>query len=217
MLAFRFAFLWLLFLCKLNLFSQQDSIKYSNPNSIKEGLFLTYDDFRYNRGIPKSDIKTPIKKEQLDFLSKVTLNDTVNYVIGNALSKTATKKIWGYYQNNTLFVNYGNEFYRVPVFGAICYFVATVDTYYNNGIYDPFFNGGMAVGGTTPTKEIRDFLMNFYDGKIVPFSMDVAEELLQKNKEVFEEFMKLKKRQRKEQVSRYIRKFNEQQSIYFLK
>lgn len=217
MLVVRFAFLWLLILGKLSLFSQQDSIMYSNPSSIKEGLFLSYEDFRYNRVIPKSDIQTFIKKEQLDFLSKVTLNDTINYRIGNSSGKALTKKIWGYYQNNTLFVNYGNEFYRVPVFGAICYFVATVDTYYNNGIYDPFFNGGMAVGVTTPTKEIRDFLMNFYDGKVIPFSMDAAEELLQKNKVVYEEFMKLKKRQRKEQVSRYIRKFNEQQAIYFLK
>ncbi len=217
MSAFRFAFFGMIVLFKLSMYSQQDSIIYSGPNSIKEGIFLTYEDFRHNQVIPKSDIKTSIKKEQLDFLSKVTLSDTVNYFIGNTSGKTATKKIWGYYQNNTLFVNYANEFYRVPVFGAICYFVATVDTYYNNGFYDPFFNGGMAVGATTPTKEIRDFLMNFYDGKIIPFSVDAAEELLQKNKVVYDEFMKLKKRQRKEQVSRYIRKFNEQQAIYFLK
>jgi hypothetical protein len=219
MLFIRIAFLTLLSLAGSSfvLQAQNDSIPYTGAAMIKEGLFLSYEDFRHNKSIPKTDIQSPIKKEQLDFLTKVTEQDSIVFVAGGAKVKTATKKIWGFYQNNTLFVNYENNFYRVPVFGAICYLVATVETYYNNGFYDPFFNNSMGVGTTTPTKEIRDFLMDFQDGKVIPFSMEKVESLLQKNKSVYDEFMKLKKRQRKEQVSRYIRKFNEAQTIYFLR
>jgi hypothetical protein len=210
---------YLLLIQNVMVLAQKDSVVYSGPAMIKEGLFLSYDDFRHNKSIPKADIQSTIKKEQLDFLSKTMEFDSVAFTVGGAQQTMVTKKVWGFYQNNTLFVNFENNFYRVPVFGAICYLVATVDTYYSNGFYDPFFNGGMGmgVGGTTPTKEIRDFLMDFQDGKVVPFSMDKVEALLQKNKTVYDEFMKLKKRQRREQAPRYIRKFNEAQTIYFWK
>jgi menaquinone-dependent protoporphyrinogen IX oxidase len=59
--------------------------------------------------------------------------------------------------------------------------------------------------------------MNFYDGAITEFSMEKAEELLSRDPVLFAEYMKLNRRNRKEQVNRYIRRFNEAHPVYFLK
>lgn len=202
------------------LHSQNDSVLISSNTLIKEGLFLTHNDFRYNKAILKNEILTTVSRDQLFFLAKVMDNDSVTFKKEASIFKLSTSKVWGFYQNNTLYINFENRFYRVPVFGAICYFPAIIETYYNTGgFYDPFFNGGMGMGmgNTVPTREVRDFLMDFNTGKIMPYSAEMVEELLQKNKTLYDEFMKLKRRQRREQASRYIRKFNEQQAIYFFK
>lgn len=199
---------------------QQDSIPMNSVAQIQEGIFLTHADFRHNTAILKNAIVSTINRDQLFFLAKVMDNDTVSFKSGNTLVKLPTRNIWGFFQNNTLYINFEGRFYRVPVFGAICYFPATVETYYNTGgFYDPYFGGGMGIGmgPSGKTQEIRDFLMDYYSGKIIPYSTDKVEELLQKNKALYDDFMKLKRRQRREQTYRYIRKFNEQQTLYFLK
>ncbi|MDP3556179.1 MAG: hypothetical protein Q8T03_02325, partial [Bacteroidota bacterium] len=116
--------------------------------------------------------------------------------------------------NKTFYVNYKGSFYRVPVFGSICYLVATVEVT-SVGFYDPMYNPGSVAGGRR--QEVREFLINFYDGNVVEFKMDEAELLISRDKLLYDEFKKLSRRKQKEQIFRYIRKYNEAHPIYYLK
>lgn len=191
--------------------AQTDSTRVAEDRD--DGIYLTYRDFRKNIFISREQLITDLKNDQLDLISKTLAADNFAYTSVNGRVNCLTKDLWGFYQNKTLYINYKGEFYRVPVFGAICYLVATV-TVVNNGFYDPMFGYGI---NANRTKEIREFIINFYDGLVVDFTMDKAEELLSRDPVLFAEYKNLSRRSRKDQVNRYIRRFNETHPVYFLK
>lgn len=190
---------------------QTDSVPVSDNRP--DGLYLSYDDFRHNRVIGKDHIVTDINKDQLDFMGKVMNLDRVTYMAAAGTQTVDPGKVWGFYQNKTLYVNFRGEFFRVPVFGSICYLVATV-TLVNGGFYDPMFGYGV---NSTRTKEIREFMINFHDGIITEFNMERADQLLSRDPALYAEYQKLGRRKRREQVNRYIRLFNERHPVYFLR
>ncbi len=196
--------------------AQSDSVLIPENENCKDGIYLTPTDFRKNNAIEKELIITPINKEQIDFYYKVTLEDKINFTYASTTFTLETKKIWGLVQNKTLFVNYKGNFYRVPVFGAICYFVGVIEvTGYYNGIYDPMY--GMGTGRAVKTKELHEFMMSFYNGKIFSFDIDYLDFLLQSDEEVYKQFKSLSKNKRKKQAIRFIRMYNEKHPIYYLK
>lgn len=67
------------------------------------------------------------------------------------------------------------------------------------------------------TTEVREFVMDFYEGKILDLTMDKAKELLSRDAGLYSEFKKLGRRKQKEELYRYIRKYNELHPVYFLK
>ena len=205
-----FLFFILLISCP-GLRAQADSVLVSENRP--DGIYLTYDDFRRGRAIAREQIVSDISKDQLEFIGKVMSLEKVSYMAAGGLQSAQTSTAWGFFQNKTLYVNFRGEFFRVPVFGSICYLVATV-TLINGGFYDPMFGYGV---NSTRTKEIREFIINYYDGLVTEFTMEKAEELLARDADLFAEFKKLSRRKRKEQVNRYIRRYNEQHPVYFLR
>lgn len=193
---------------------QTDSIVVPADLNLPDAVFITYSDFRYNKGVLKDQIISSINKEQLDFVGKCLDKETVNYNDGQATKQVNSKTVWGFIQNKTFYVNYKGSFYRVPVFGSICYLVATVEIA-GVGFYDPMFGPGVGSGGRR--QEVREFLINFYDGVANEFKMDEAEVLLSRDKILYAEFKKLNRRKQKEQIFRYIRKYNEAHPVHFLK
>jgi hypothetical protein len=203
-----------LFVFSLSLLrSQADSVLYRPDARMPDGIYLTYDDFRKNRPITKEQIVTRIDKEQLEFIGKTMFEEKLTFNRNDSVITMLTKNAWGYFQNNTLYLNFKDEFYRVPVFGSISYLVANV-TVMTTGFYDPRFG---TTGGSSNTREIREFLMNFYDGVVTEFTVQTFEELLARDPELYAEFKKLTRRKQKEELYRYIRKYNERHPVYFLK
>ncbi len=207
--------LLILLLCLLHLscISQADSVMHSPDARLEDGIYLSYIDFRKNKNIRKQQIVSKLDKEQLEFIGKVIFEEKFSFEENGAVITVESKNAWGYVQNNTVYVNFKDEFYRVPVFGSVSFLVANV-TVINPGFYDPRF--GMSTGGGT-TKEIREFLMNFYDGIVTEFTLKTAESLLARDKVLFEEYKKLSRRKQKEQIYGYIRKYNALHPVYFLR
>ena len=193
-------------------FAQSDSVQYSPEFVINDGLFLSHDDMRRNKSVLKENIQSTINKEQLDFLTKVMEAETIVFNLNGSKQSVSKKDVWGYVQNGTFYVNYKNKFYRVPVFGAISFLVAVVEVQ-NTGFYDPRFGG---YTGTTISNENREFIMNFYDGKLVELQKEEVDRLLSRDKLVYAEYSKLSQRQQKEQLYRFIRKYNSSNPVYFL-
>lgn len=195
----------------------QDSIMYNKDFRFYEGLYLSYQDFRYNWPIPKEKIITKINKDQLDFYSKLTESDMIEFEERDgSLSKIEPSKVWGYCQNNIIFINQGKNFYRIPVFGAISNFIGTVEVVNYSPGYDPFMNAPMN-SRAYKTREIRQFLFDFYSGEIVPFSLDKIEEYLKRDEAIYKEFTSLSRKKRKDQATKFIRLYNEKHPVYFPK
>ncbi|MBK7668623.1 MAG: hypothetical protein IPJ32_15530, partial [Sphingobacteriaceae bacterium] len=113
-------------------------------------------------------------------------------------------------QNNVIYINGSRSFFRIPVFEAICYsfFLASVDITIYSPNYNVFING--PPGNTaTNAKEIRDYLMDFYTGKRVDYTLDNLEELLKKDEAIYKEFMALSRKKKKELATRFIRKYKQ--------
>jgi hypothetical protein len=192
--------------------AQSDSVAYTPEIRLEDGVYLSATDLRKNTAIKKEQIISRFDKDQLEFLGKVMYEEKFSFKKGDSTFVLPTAKAWGYVQNNTFYVNYKGDFYRIPVFGSISYLVANV-TIVLMGTYDPRF--GYSGGGTA--KELREFLINYYDGSMTEFSSDYFEQLLSRDPALLSEYKKLSKRQRKDQLYMYIRKFNAAHPVYFLR
>jgi len=191
--------------------SQGDSVAFSNSFVLYEGLYLNYSDLKHNWPIPKEKINTSIDKKQLDFYTKLIESEDVEYVERDGKpAKVNSGNVWGFCQNNVIYININRVFFRVPVFGAISYFVAAVPVNTSPG-YNVFINTS---GGSNAT-EMREFLLDFYTGELKEFNSDLLENYLKKDEEILKAYSALSKKQKKEQASRYIRKYNEKHPIYF--
>ena len=208
--------------CGSKSFSQNDSIAFGNDFVLNEGVYLSYTDFRKNKPVPKDSILSKEDKTQLDFVGKtVGDNKEITIKYNGTESKLETIKIWGYCQNNTLYLNYETKFYRVPVFGNISHFLGTIEvTMYNNyGLYGGMYSGmgGGMYGPNTPIKqrEMRQFIFDFYSGEIMDYNLQNVEILVSRDMKLYEEFMKMKKSKRRDMMMMYVRKFNAAHPIYF--
>jgi hypothetical protein len=195
--------------------AQSDSVLCDANCKIKEGIFITYNDFRKNDPVTKENIESSIDREHLDFFGKSLMQEKLAYTRNGTKIYVDPKNVWGFFQNQNLHVNYNGEFFRVPLFGSISFLVGTVEvlspTYYGVGY------GGVMGSSGIKTRELRNFLINFYDGVVTEFSMEFAKRLLSRDEALYKEFCSLRPRKQKEQVSRYIRKYNELHPVYFLK
>lgn len=195
----------------------QDSIAYTKDFRLYEGLYLSYQDFRYNWPIPKEKITTQINKEQLDFYSKIIAQDFIEFTERDgSVTKIKAESVWGYCQNGIIFINQDKNFVRIPVFGAISNFIGTVEVVNYSPGYDPFMNAPIN-SNAQKTREIRQYLFDFYSGEIVPFNIENLEMYLKRDSDVYAEFMKLNKKKKKEFSTKYIRMYNEKHLVYFPK
>lgn len=200
----------------IELRSQSDSVIVTELAPFNDGLYLSHNDHRHNKAIPKEDIVTKINKDQVDFYYKVTTTPKIEYIREGTTYTVDPVNVWGFVQNKTLFINYKGIFYRVPVFGSISYFAGVVEvTGYYTGVYDPMY--GMGTGRAVKTKELNEFIVSYYDGKVIGFDMSYLEKLLSTDDVVYKEFKSLSRRKRKKQVTRFIRMYNERHPVHYLK
>jgi len=200
-------------LLALNAVSQSDSALMFPRLLMDDGIFVSYEDFRHNRPIKKSEIVSAENPSHLDFIKKIVSSDEFTVNTGGSPSKLKTRELFAYTQNNALYLNYRGQFFRVTIFGAICYFPALVKVV-TPAMYDPRFG---YTSGTITTTETRELIMNFYNGDMFLFDFERAKNLVCRDKMLCEEFGQLRHRAQSEQVYRYIRKFNEAHPVYYIK
>jgi hypothetical protein len=199
----------------------KDSIKYTSNFKFIEGLYLNFDQVRFNNPVPKSRIISTFDYNEPDFFDKVLEKKTVYFYdnIGNK-NELLTDKIWGYSRNGAIYIRMQDGFYRITQIGSICHFVAVQTTYSNSYAspyyYDPYMNPYMS-GQSYPTTEMRQFLLDFSTGKIFDYSAEGLEVLLMGDPDLHNEFISLNKKKKKQSLFLYLRKYNERNPLYFLK
>jgi hypothetical protein len=202
--------LTLLFFLSYAGLAQPDSIVYSRDFEFKEGIYLTIDQFRSNRPIPQSAIISPIPKTELNFLTQVLEKKKVTYKDQNGVEQEiATAGIWGYCRNRSVYLNFNQTFNRLNVIGTLCHFtseVVVLSTY-----QDPmYYNHGMS----NSYNELRQFILCTDSNMVKDFNVASMQEILKNDKELYEQFMKLKKKDKSNSIFIYLRRYNEKYPLY---
>lgn len=194
-------------------FSQSDSLVYTRDFEFKEGIYLTINQFKSDDPIPPGSIVSAIPKSELDFLTQVLENKKVTYIDEKGVEQqVATASIWGYCRNRTVYLNFNQTFNRINVIGNLCHFtseVVVLSTY-----QDPmYFNRGMS----NSYNELRQFILCTDSNSVKDFNISSMETILKNDKLLYDQFMKLKKKDKSNSIFIYLRRYNERHPLYIRK
>lgn len=204
---------------------QQDAvrvkkIKYTPEFKFKDGVFLSIEDVKKNNPIIKARIISDLDDNDYTFFEKLLSEDHFVVLDGMGIRKEIkSESIWGFSQNGVLFIYWNEEFNRIPVFGTISHFIAdktyiqdhnrySHNYYYNP--YDPYYPRGYQ---TTKT-ELRQYLLDMETGEVMDYTYKNIEIILMRDPQLYEEFIKLKKKQRKKLKFLFLRKYDEKHPFY---
>ena len=207
-------------------FAQVDSVKrvkYSPEFQFSSGLYLDFSQVRDNNPIPSVRIISNADPLDFNFFRNLIKNKTIGYFDEfGAQQEISTTNIWGYCQDGKIYIQYNGEFNRIPIIGRICHFVADVtiidshydpyySDYYNGGYYNPYYS--RPYSRTTKTREMRQYLLDFETGKVLNFDRESVQVSLMQDPELYDEFMKVKKRQQNVLLFFFLRRLNEKYPV----
>ena len=194
--------------------AQQKVVEYSKDFEFREGIYLSIINFKNNKPIPLSKIVFNSNKEDKSFLKYVLDKTTFTYIdSAGKEQEVKSNDAWGYCSNGALYVNHGTDFNRVTVIGSICHFVATVPM--RVGMSDPFYNNDPFYNQPQYTYVTNQYLIDYDSGKVLEFNVENMEMLLLRDEPLYKEFIALKKKQKRDSVFVYLRKFNAKHPVYF--
>lgn len=207
-------------------FSQQDSakvkkVKFGKDFRFTDGIYLNIEDVKRNNPITKAKIITDLNYDDYTFFDKLLEADFI-YVLDNMGQKQDIKvsDVWGFSQNGMLFVRWNGEFNRIPVFGNACHFIADrtyidnrANPYYNS--YNYYYNPYYYPNNQQVKTELRQYLLDMETGKVMDYNYQNLEIVIARDAELYEEFVKLRKKKKKQLKFLYLRKYNERNPFYF--
>ena len=203
-----------------------EQVKLNNP--IPKAKILTSADYN-----DKDFFKKVLSTEKVYFYDGMGLRQEIE-----------TNSIWGYSRNGVLYIQVQGIFNRITYVGSISHFVADVSYYdnrYHNspyGYYDPYYSpyyspyssyySPYSYGGYyspyrsyySPNRqnvvrnEARQYLIEFESGRILEYDIKNAEMLLMKDGELHDEYMRLSRKKKREQLFVFIRMFNEKNPLF---
>jgi hypothetical protein len=213
-------------------------VKYTPDFRFNDGIYLNFDQVKLNQPIPKAKLLTSIDYNDREFFKKLMEMDKIYFYDDMGVRQEIVKNnIWGYARNGVLYVLIQGNSNRITFVGSISHFVADVTTYdnrsYNSpyGYYDPYYspygygNYYSPYGGSyydpyyrqnsAPRTELKQYLIDFETGKVLEFDSDNTELLLMKDDALYEEYVRLSKKEKKDLMFVYIRKFNVNHPLMF--
>ncbi len=214
---------------------KEGMVKYSTDFKFTDGIYLNFDQVKANSPIPKAKLLTSVDYNDREFFKKLLEGDKIYFYDNMGIRQEVAKSsIWGYARNGALNIQIQETFNRITFVGSICHFVADVTTYdprYSNspyGYYDPYYSpygysnyyspyspyGNSFRQSNAPRNELKQYLIDFESGKLLEFDIQNTELLLMKDNALYEEYVQLSRKNKKELMFVYIRKFNEKNPLY---
>jgi hypothetical protein len=195
-------------------------VKYTVEFKFTDGIFPDFESVKHNNPIPKSRIISELNYDDNDFFNNLLIQKQVRYfdMLGNSL-ELPTKTIWGYAQNGFIYIKIDDGFNRITLVGSICHVVA-YHTYESYNNYSPYTNYGYNSyypNQSTSTTEMRQYLFDFQNGRIVPYDSDGLEVLLMADPTLYDEYMQLSSKKKEQMRFIYVRKFNDRNPLYLIK
>lgn len=209
-------------------------VKYTPDFRFNDGIYLNFDQVKMNSPIPKAKLLTSVDYNDREFFKKIFEGDKVYFYDNMGIRQEIAKNnIWGYSRNGVLYVQIQENFNRITFVGNICHFVADVTTndsrnYGSPYYYDPYYSPYGYSNYYSPynpyyspyrqsslqRSELKQYLIDFESGKILEFDVDNTELMLMKDSQLYDEYVQLSRRKKKDLMFVYIRKFNEKNPLY---
>ena len=213
---YLFCFSFLFYCTSFFLFAQNKIVQYDKDFVFKDGVYLTVQEFKKNNPISVSKVMFPSNKGDRSYLKLALANNTFKYFNNSDKEQEVkTDSIWGYCSNGTVYINHGTDFNRMVVTGSLCHFVASIATQVSN---DPF-GYGYGYGYNNPYPRYvyvtQQFILDFESEKIIEFNADNMEILLQRDETLYTGFTALKRKQKRDSIFLYLRKYNEKHPVNF--
>ena len=218
---------------------KEGMVKYTTDFKFVDGIYLNFEQVKSNSPIPKAKILTSTDYNDKDFFKNVLSVDKVYFYDGMGVRQEVERNsIWGYCRNGILYIQVQGNFNRITFVGNICHFVAditsTENRYYNPyGYYDPYYYSSPFYSPyyygdyyspygsyyspyrqNSTRNELKQYIIDFDSGKVLEFDIENTELLLMKDNELYEEYVQLPHKKKKELMFVYIRKFNEKNPLY---
>jgi hypothetical protein len=215
--------------------AKEGMVKYTPDFRFNDGIYLNFDQVKLNSPISKAKILTSIDYNDREFFNKILEIDKIYFYDNMGIRQEVAKNaIWGYSRNGVLYVQIQENFNRITFVGSICHFVADITTYdsrsYSSpyGYYDPYYSPYGYSNYYNPyspyyspyrqssmsRNEIKQYLIDFESGKVMEFNVENTELMLMKDNQLYEEYVQLSRKKKKELMFVYIRKFNEKNPLY---
>jgi hypothetical protein len=214
--------------------SHDGMVKYTPDFRFKDGIYVNFDQVKANSPIPKAKLLTSTDYNDKEFFTNLFKSGKIYYYDAMGIRQELAKNtIWGYARNGVLYVQIQENFNRITFIGNICHFVADVtisDSRYSSpygyggyydSYYDPYSYSGYYPYGYSPygrnnstRNELKQYLIDFESGKIMEFDMESTQLLLMKDNKLYEEYMQLPRKKKKDLMFVYIRRFNEENPLY---
>jgi hypothetical protein len=214
---------------------KEGMVKFTPDFRFKDGIYINFDQVKLNKPIPKAKLLTSVDYNDREFFKKIMSSDKIYFYDDLGVRQDlAISNIWGYARNGVLYIQIQENFNRITFVGSICHFVADVTSYdprYSNspyGYYDPYYSpygynsyyspyssyGSPYRQSNTSRSELKQYLIDFESGKLLEFDIDNTELLLMKDNALYEEYVQLSHKKKKQLMFVYIRKFNEKNPLY---
>ncbi len=204
--------------------TQVQKIKYNPDFKFTDGIYLSFEDVKHNNPIIKERIITDLNYDDYAFFEKL-LDEAETITVLDAMGlrkEIPVKDIWGFSQNGIIYIRWNDAFNRIPVLGSISHFIAD-KTYiqshsnypYNNYYYNPYNPYSMYPQDyQTKQTELRQYLLDMDTGKVIDYSDKNLEAILMRDPDLYQEFMSLKKKERRKLKFLFLRKYNEKHPLY---
>jgi hypothetical protein len=218
------------YLLPLNGQEKEGTIKYTPDFRFTDGIYLNFEQVKQNSPIPKAKLLTSVDYNDREFFKKILEKDKIYFYDNMGMRQEISKNtIWGYARNGVLYIQIQENFNRITFVGSICHFVADITTYdsrYNSpyGYYDPYYSpygygnyySPYSYGrqSTMTRTELKQYLIDFESGKVLEFNIESTELLLMKDTELYDEYVQLSRKKKKELMFVYIRKFDDKNPLY---
>ena len=214
---------------------KEGMVKYTPDFRFTDGLYLNFDQVKLNSPIPKSKLLTSLDYNDREFFKKILEGEKIYFYDNMGVRQEIERSsLWGYSRNGVLYIQVQDNFNRITFVGNICHFVADITTIdsrsYNSpyGYYDPYYSPYGYSNYYNPyssyyspyrqpgvaRNELKQYLIDFESGKVLEFDVTNTELLLMKDSQLYDEYVQLSRKKKKELMFVYIRRFNEKSPLY---
>jgi hypothetical protein len=232
-----------LFLFSLETFAQR--VAYSPDFEFKDGIYLSFLDFKNNNPVPITHLLSDFDIRSADYVVQVLDSDSITFY-DNLLEERVVdvRSVWGYCKANRVYIGWntvsGSErwedrgWFPIVSLGAYSYFTAVMTmtrfvpptpgvmmqsrgTIMDDGAMFP--DQGSSYQESVPVQLLLDFsngnVIQLGTGDLTAIAPATMRELLGRDVDLLREFDERSKRDQKQTSMFYIRLFNERNPIYF--